>query len=277
MAKKINTLSKDQVSIMPKIDFKSYEWHAQHANKFAFMTINDTHAAEFGDANSPKFSVYIGNGKEPFKSSDGKLIGNFDPRDVDQKTIAAQFHVTSLTNISLNKIITPSKAPLRNRSAIKGTADVVEMMGNEVIILNASAKSRNSNDINTYSPGGVHIFTGDRDSAGANPSQPMVLGDNLNALIATMNDRIDQVSKALLDLNTEVMLIRTGLTLHVHPPLAPPSPDLAAQFVPRFLTSDLKRTLNNVAETINNIIDQINTSPLSKSKFNITSQFNTVN
>lgn len=269
------------VSAKPNFYTKEYDAKLEHGNKFALVIVNDTKQASNPDikANSPKFSVYVGNGTEPFKSSDGKQIAVFDVQDDNQPSISAQFHVTSLTNVSTKNLLKTFKVPgesLKNVSAIKGKADAIELRGNQMVIINSGAVSKNSNGFKTTVPGGVHIYSGDRDSENSEPSQPMVLGNNLKEAIDQINARLQSITSVITEINTEMMLMRAGLVAHVHPPFAPPSPDLAIQFIPRFLTSDLLRTLNSYTSMINHQLERINrTTPLTKKK--ILSTYNTVN
>jgi len=72
------------------------------------------------------------------------------------------------------------------------------------------------------------------------------------------------------------MQMKVGLMVHFHPPLAPPSPTLVAQFAPTLLTNDLRRTLNSYTDMINHQLERINrTLPITK--VNVLSTYNTVN
>lgn len=274
----VNKIPPDKRTDQPKVEFKNYEWKAFHGNKFAFITLNDTNVAREKQANAPKFSVYVGNGFEPSKSLDEKQLANFDPKNTDQKTIAAQFHVTSLTDVSLKNLSSTAKEPSRNRSAIKGRADVVEFSGNDVIILNANDVSRTSSGKRLNNPSGVHIYTGDRNSFTAKQSQPMVLGNSLNDVITDIKESLDQTNKEIMNINITILKMKIALVAHFHPPLGlVPSPTLAAQFIPEMAVSDIKRLLNNVIDIINGIFEEINSLPISKSTKNFLSQYNTVN
>lgn len=266
------------VTVKPKFNFKEYDFKAEHGNKFALITLNDTKQASNTDikANAPKFSVYIGNGTEPFQSSDGKKIAVFDTQDDNQPSIAAQFHVTSLTNISTKNLFETPGEDLKNVSAIKGKADVIQLHGNQMVIINAGAVSKNSNGFKTSVPGGVHIYAGDRDSEGASQAQPMVLGNNLKTALEEIYQTLQSLSSNISDINLEIMQMKVGLMVHFHPPLAPPSPTLIAQFSPTLITNDLRRTLNSYADMINHQLEKINrVLPITNQV--ITSAYNTVN
>ena len=270
---------KKGITQQPKIKFKSYEWNASHGNKFAVITLNDTVKANTINANAPKFSVYIGNGTEPFKSKNGKKIANFDPTDVDQKTVAAQFHVTSLTDVSVKNLIKNAKDPVKNKSAIKGRADFVEFIGNDAIILNASTVSRSSSGQKSPTgPGGVHIYTGDRDASISSPSQPMVLGDYLENELFSIKSSVDQLSKSVIDISKTLLTMKLAIIGHIHPPPGTaPSPSIAVQFIPEMATNDLKFFLKGITDTVNNKIKFINSLPFTKSDTKYKSTYNTVN
>lgn len=269
------------VSVKPNFNFKEYDFKAEHGNKFALITLNDTKQANNPDikANSPKFSVYIGNGTEPFKSSDGKQIATFDVQDDNQPSIAAQFHVTSLSNLSTKNLLKTFNIPgeqLKNVSAVKAKADAIELSGNQMVIISAGSTSKNSNGFKSAVPGGVHIYAGDRDSEFSEPSQPMVLGNNLKKALEEIYKTLQSLSSNISDINLEIMQMKVGLMVHFHPPLAPPSPTLVAQFAPTLLTNDLRRTLNSYSDMINHQLKRINrTLPITKMK--VLSSYNTVN
>lgn len=269
---------KSPVSEMPLPKFEVYELRTQHGNKFSFITISDTKLARDPEikANSSKFSVFIGNGKEPSKSSDGKSIAIFDYLDDDHQSIAAQFHVTAHTNISTRKLINDSAEIMTNRSAIKGRADVIEFKGNEAIIINSGAASKNSENYNVSVPGGVHIYSGDRDSDFAKKSQPMVLGKNLQKALDEIYKTLQSLSSNITDMNIEIFKMKLALVVHFHPPLAPPSPTLAAQFPIEMCVSDTKRLINGYIDMINHQLETINRA-VPVSKVNILSKYNTVN
>lgn len=266
------------MSEKPIIKFESYEFEKSHGNKFSFITLSDTKFAKDQNikGNSSKFSVYIGNGKEPAKSSDGKSIAVFDHLDDNHETIAAQFHVTSHTNISTKNLINKTAEIMTNRSAIKGRADVIELKGNEAVIINSGATSKNSEGFKTSVPGGVHIYAGDRDSNFAKQSQPMVLGKNLEKALDEIYKTLQSLSSNITDINVEIFKMKLALTIHFHPPLAPPSPTIAAQFPIEMAVSDTKRLINGYLDMINHKLETINRAiPISKA--NILSRYNTVN
>lgn len=265
------------VADMPKVNFESYEYKQFHGNKFAFITLNDTKFAkdETTKGNSSKFSVYIGNGREPYKSSDGNSIAFFDPSDDNQESIAAQFHVTAHTNISTKNLI-KNGGRISNRSAIKGRADVVELKGNEMVIINSGAISKNSGGFKTSVPGGVHIYSGNPNSKFSKPSQPMVLGRNLEKALEEIYNSLQSLSSNITDINIEIFKMKLALTVHFHPPLAPPSPTLAVQFPVEMGVVDTKRLINGYIDMINHQMEKLNrVIPISKS--NILSRYNTVN
>lgn len=274
--------SSETINEYPKISYEPYETVIAHGNKFAIITLNDTEAAKDPNinANAPKFSVYVSNGKEPNRDpKNPNRVINFDIQNDKQETIAAQFHVTALTNISTFNLVPKPGQQLSNRSAIKGKADVVEFNSNEMIILNAGAPSRNSNDLKTFTPAGVHIYAGDREGAGSSPSQPMVLGNNLEKALEEIYATQQSLSTSITDINTEIMKLKTQLIAHVHisavGPVSP-SPDLGIQLVVSLLVNCLKRLINSFVEMLNHWIEQINRIyPISK--VNILSTFNTVN
>ena len=246
----------------------------QHNNKFGIVLINDTRTSKKYDLKAGKFSIYMGNGIEPYSDSNGNRV-KFDSTDDDQPSVAAQFHVSSLSNIPINKYVLNGQT-LYNRSAILGRADVVELKGNEMIILKAEGRGKNALGMNTASNRGVHIYAGDNTAPGASKSQPMVLGNNLQKTIDLIYEQIQSLSTNITNINTEIMLMKTALSIHFHPPFAPPSPTLAPQFVPEMLTKDLLRTINAYVDKINHIIEKTNrTLPVSKTY--VLSRHNTVN
>ena len=265
---------------LPLISTDTYETVITHGNKFAVITLNDTEKAREINANAPKFSVYVGNGKEINKNpKNPNQILKFDIQNDKQETVAAQFHVTSLTDISTFSFVLQPGQILSSRSAIKGKADVCEFNANEMIILNAGAPSRNSNDLKTFVPGGVHIYSGDREGAGSVPSQPMVLGNNLQTALMEIYNTQQSLSTSITDINTEIMTLKTQLIAHVHVGVlgtVSPSPDLAIQLPISMLIKCLKRLINAFIEMINHWFEQINrVYPISIK--NILSTFNTVN
>lgn len=246
----------------------------QHNNKFGVVLLNNTRTSQKFDLKAGKFSVYMGNGLEPYSDSNGNKV-KFDTTDDDQPSIAAQFHVSSLSNIPVNNYVLNGQT-LYNRSAIMGRADVVELKGNEMIILKAEGRGKNSLGMNTSSNRGVHIYAGDNTSPFASKSQPMVLGNNLQKTLDILIEQVQSLSTNITNINIEIMLMKTALSIHFHPPLAPPSPTLAPQFVPEMLVKDLLRTINAYVDKINHIIEKTNrTMPVSKTY--VLSRNNTVN
>jgi hypothetical protein len=226
-----------------------------------------------------KFSVYAGNGYEPRSNKDQVYF--FDITDDDQNTIAAQFHVTPFTTVSTKNLI-PNGNVLSNRSAVKARADVIELKGNEMIILKAGDRTKNSIGARTTVPGGVHIYAGDNTNPlKPNKSQPMVLGDNLQRALEEIYKTHQSLSSAITDINTDIMKMKLALAIHFHVPCAPggptgPSPTLAVEFPVEMISQNLKNTLNSVTSMLNHKIEKINRiTPISKT--HILSRYNTVN
>lgn len=246
----------------------------KHGKKFGVAIFNNSRTSDKFKLKAGKFSIYMGNGLEPYTDSKGNKV-KFDMSDDDQPSIAAQFHVSSLSNVPIKNYVLNGQT-LYNRSAILGRADVVELKGNEMIILKAEGRGKNSLGMNTSSNKGVHIYSGDNTSAFASKSQPMVLGDNLQKTLDNLYSQIQSLSSNITNINIEIMLMKTALSIHFHPPLAPPSPTLAPQFVPEMLTKDLLRTINSYVDKINHIIEVTNrTLPIAKTF--VLSRHNTVN
>lgn len=229
-----------------------------HKRNFSFITIGDTNTAALFNSATSKISMYASNGIEP-RSGNGNIY-YFDPRDDDQPTIAAQLHVTPYTNISVKNIINPVAETLSSRSAIKGRADAVEFKANEIIILKTGDRTRNSSGASTL-PGGVHLYAGDNEAKfipDANKSQPMVLGDNLQETLRQIYKKMDSITESITRLNIEVLTTKGYLAVHFHPPLAPPSPMLAAAFPIDMILSDIDRLMFALEDMINNQIDKMN-------------------
>jgi hypothetical protein len=84
------------------------------------------------------------------------------------------------------------------------------------------------------------------------------------------------MSTNITNINTEIMLMKTALSIHFHPPFAPPSPTLAPQFIPELLVKDLLRTINSYTDKLNHVIEKTNRlMPVSKTY--VLSRHNTVN
>lgn len=246
----------------------------EHRDGFSFITIGNTKAAQQLNTYSTKFSVFAGNGLEPRKNKDGSVF-LFDVTDEDQSTIAAQFHVSPITNISTKKIVLNGNV-LTNRSAIKARADVLELKGSEMVIIKSGDRTKNSAGARVTIPGGVHIYSGDNNAILAQQSQPMVLGDNLVKALSEIYKMLEDTSTSILDMNIDILTMKLALVLHFHPPFAPPSPSLALQFPIEMISGDIKRILNAVVHTINHKIETVNrTIPATKSF--ILSRYNTVN
>lgn len=246
----------------------------EHRDSFSFITIGNTKAAEKLNAYSTKFSVFAGNGLEPRKNKDGTVF-LFDVTDEDQATIAAQFHVSPMTNVSTKKMVLNGNV-LTNRSAIKARADVLELKGSEMVIIKSGDRTKNSSGARVSIPGGVHIYSGDNNALLAQQSQPMVLGDNLVSALSEIYKMLEDTSTTVLDMNLDILTMKLALVLHFHPPLAPPSPTLAVQFPIEMISADIKRVLNSVIHAINHKVETVNrTIPATKSF--ILSRYNTVN
>lgn len=246
----------------------------KHGKKLGVVILNNSRTSDKFKLKAGKFSVYMGNGLEPYSDKNGNKV-NFDTTDDDQPSVAAQFHVSSLSNVPIKNYVLNGQT-LYNRSAILGRADVVELKGNEMVILKAEGRGKNSLGLNTSSNKGVHIYAGDNTSPFASKSQPMVLGDNLQKTLDNLYNQIQSLSSNITNINIEIMLMKTALSIHFHPPFAPPSPTLAPQFVPEMLTKDLLRTINAYVDKINHIIEITNrTIPVSKTF--VLSRHNTVN
>jgi hypothetical protein len=130
--------------------------------------------------------------------------------------------------------------------------------------------------MNTSSNRGVHIYAGDNTAKNASKSQPMVLGSNLQKALDNLIEQVQSMSTNITNINTEIMLMKTALSIHFHPPFAPPSPTLAPQFIPELLVKDLLRTINSYTDKLNHVIEKTNRlMPVSKTY--VLSRHNTVN
>lgn len=267
----------------PQIKVEAADYKQEHGRGFGFITLNNSRLVKDVGGDFTKFSVFIGNGLEGLSDPGNGNTAIFDPTDDDQQTIAAQFHVTSLTTIPIkNLIATPGVENasfgniLANRSAIRARADAVELKGNEMVIIKAGDRTKNSMGIKPGSPGGVHIYSGDSESPFASRSQPMVLGNNLQKAMSEIYDTLQSLSSNITNINIEIMTMKAALSVHFHPPFAPPSPTIAPVFIPTMLSNDLLRILNSFATKINHKIEKFN-RVLKFTKVNILSKHNTVN
>lgn len=267
----------------PEIRWESGDYRQAHDRGFSFLTLNNSRLAKDVGGDFTKFSVFVGNGLEGLSNPTNDNIAIFDPTDDDQQTIAAQFHVTSLTTIPIkNLIATPGNndvslgSVLSNRSAIRARADAIELKGNEMVIIKSGDRTKNSMGIRPGSIGGVHIYSGDSESKFASKSQPMVLGNNLQKAMSEIYDTLQSLSSNITNINIEIMTMKANLSVHFHPPLAPPSPTIAPIFIPTMLTKDLLRILNSFSTKINHKIEKFN-RVFKFTSANILSKHNTVN
>ena len=260
---------------IPKLLFaENGKYIAKHKNKLGFIFIGDTIKSENlisteRSLNSPKIAMVIGGGLE---GSETKI----DPREDHVQGCAAQFHMISYADIDVKGILPINK--LMNRSAIKMEADVAEISGKDIVLIRSRGDSYNSSGTRTFGPGGVHIVSGNKDIT---EPEPMVLGKQLSKALVVIVDMIGELNTSLIDLNLDILELKTNLLLHSHMTLGPagptsPSLDLALSVAPTIAIKNSLGISNGYSRLIN--IEQIKLNNLTAlSANNFLSKFNRVN
>jgi hypothetical protein len=217
---------------------------AKHKNKLAFIFIGDTKKSESQtklDINSPKISMIVGGGLETPNTQ-------LNPTEDYVIGVAAQLHLVSLADIDVKGILPVST--LKNRSAIKGEADVVDLAGSELVLIRSLGRPYKAAGARTLAPGGVHIIAGQE---GRKP-EPMVLGKALADTLNELATRVSEINSVVMSMNEDILALKVALLAHIHPhPLGPtlPSIDLVAAIAPSLAT----KTALNIASGYSNLLN----------------------
>lgn len=255
---------------------------AEHKNKLAFIFIGDVKKAEDSTeytVNAPKISMVVGGGLETtYDPKTGDLI-KLDPREDNVIGTSVQLHLLSLADIDVQGILPIST--LKNRSAFKTEADIVDLSAKEAVIIRSLGRPYNSSGARILTPGGVHIVSGQNyGDAKIKEPEPMVLGKALNDALFDVTDQISQINSVLTDVVQDILTLKIALMAHVHPVVGPgvtaPSPDLIAQVAPTIASKTVLNITNCYSNLINlELLKTNRMTALSPQKF--LSQYNRVN
>ena len=177
-----------------------------------------------------QFSLGVGQESDEFSLSPSILL---DPKKPHQlftpHSLIASAADVNLKSFGKNYIAT-------NRSVGTMNADVIQHRGNEIIELIVGASAYRNNGTRIGSSGGVHLIKANK----AGNLQPMVLGDNLATVLATISDTIGNIVTRVNEIRQDIVTLKTFLLAHTHIATGPgapvsPSPDLIAALTPTFV------------------------------------------
>jgi hypothetical protein len=255
---------------------------AKHKNKLGFIFIGDTLNAEKNDlfsVNAPKMTLAVGGALEttfnPFKND----VEFVDPRDEFIPQASAQIHLISSSDINVEGIF--SSSAFRNKSAVKIRSDVLDFSANQAVLIR-SLNTPYVAGVRSYSPGGVHIVSGQGDSKNFKELEPMVLGQSLNSTLNDIMKLIGDMVSVIKDINSGIISLKTALSLHTHivplptPIPTVPSAELIAHATATAVTEDLLNTGNLYSILFNTELLKLN-DLMAMSPNSFTSKFNRVN
>lgn len=260
---------------------------AKHKNKLGFIFIGDTLNAEENDlfnVNSPKITLAVGGALEtsfdPFKNNPAFV----DPREEFIPQASAQIHLISSSDIDVEGIA--AESAFRNKSAVKIRSDVLDFSANQAVIIR-SLNTPYIAGVRSYSPGGVHIVSGNKEAGGEyKDPEPMVLGNSLSNTLIEMMKIISELASIVNNINNGLINLKQVLGSHTHlvqiaPPPAPPIPTLLSPEINVYntitaITEDLLNTGNIYSNMLNMEIKKLN-DLMEMSPKSFTSKFNRVN
>jgi hypothetical protein len=247
---------------------------SKHKNKLAFIFIGDAKKAELDDKNSvnaPKISLVVGGGLE-------STYKEIDPREDKLIGPSAQVHITSLSDVDVSGVL-PVKF-LKNRSAIRTKADVLEFSASEAVIIRSLGEAYGSKGHRIMTPGGVHIISGQNiPGKELKKSEPMVLGKKLSDAINELTEKLGEINSTIVSMNEDIMELKVSLLAHVHPVaglVTTPSADLALGVTPTMVSKTLLNMMNAYSSLVNlELLKTNRLTALSPGRF--LSDFNKVN
>ena len=256
---------------------------SEHKNKLAFIFIGDVKKAEEFEQyelNAPKISMVIGGGLETtYNPSTGEII-KIDPREDSILGISAQFHLISMADIDVKGILPITT--LKNRSAVRAEADIIEMSANEAVFVRSLGRPYNSSGSRIMTPGGVHIISGQNtDKKNIKEPEPMVLGKGLVDTLFQLVEKISEINSTMMSMNEDILQLKASLITHTHiattlGALTTPSADLVASVAPTMASKTTLNITNGYANLINlEMLKTNNLTALSPNTF--LSAFNRVN
>ena len=260
---------------------------SKHKNKLAFIFIGDVKKAEEdtkNTINAPKISMVVGGGLESAYRPDNEEIVSIDPREERIVGVSAELHLISLSDIDTKGILLASS--LTNRSAVKATADVLELSAKEVVLIRSLGEAYGSKGHRVMTPGGVHIVSGINNGEQLiTEPEPMVLGKKLNDVIIEIVNKISEMNSTIISMNKDMLTLKSSLITHIHP-IAPipgppflvaaPSPVLATTIAPTIVSNTVLNITNCYSNLVN--LELLKANKLTAlSKENFLSDYNRVN
>lgn len=255
---------------------------SKHQSKLAYVIIGNSEKAQGKKVNAPKISLAVGGGLESTYDPKEKKIVPLDFTKDHVLGLSAQLHLVSLTDIKVDGILNISE--LKNRSAIKTDADVLDLSAGEIVIIRSLGRPYKASGARTMTPGGVHIVAGQKEGGGQyRDPEPMVLGKALSDSMFEIVTKISDINQVLLSMNNDILALKIALLSHVHPvPIGPvpvlslPSVDLAISVAPEIASKTVLNIANSYSNLINlELLKLNNLTPLSENKF--LSDYNRVN
>jgi len=243
----------------------------KHKNKTAFIFVGDAEKTDrqLGGINSPKMALVVGGGIET-------STAQIDPRKDSILGISSEIHLTSMSDVNVDGIF-GKVTQLSNRAAIRTNTDVLELSAKETVIIRSLGTSYNSKGVRIFTPGGVHVISGQTTpEKKIKEPEPMVLGKALADTIQELVSKISEMNSVMISMNEDILSLKDALLTHFHVGVGVPSADLAARILPTLISETTLNIMNGYSNLINlEILKANKLTAFSAGKF--LSEFNRVN